>query len=133
MMEFPMVVRLRPFCYGYLLVGERGGTGHGSLRKAQCTSTTVNSGLADRRSPASSTLMRAPFRWEIHCPLEFYRAGARWTLEGGLGRYENLASVTPVGADLNITAHGNNRYALTSTMAALGEGNVTVKSIGRRD
>lgn len=44
-------------------------------------------------------------------------------------RYQNLAQITPSGADLNVTAAGNIDM-LTSTIATLGGGNVTLNSTG---
>ncbi len=88
------------------------------------TSTSVNSGLR----------IGGPGEFEVNAgaislgnSYGILSCGALDYSEGGLGRYANLASITPVGADLNITAHGNIEM-LTSTMAALGGGNVTIKS-----
>ncbi len=47
--------------------------------------------------------------------------------EGGLGRYANLASITPIGADVNVTTQGNIEL-VTSTIASLAGGDVTVRS-----
>jgi filamentous hemagglutinin family protein len=47
--------------------------------------------------------------------------------EGGFSRYANLASVTPSGASLKVVSDGDIDM-LTSTIAALGGGNVTVVS-----
>ena len=47
----------------------------------------------------------------------------------GFGRYQNLVSITPSGATVNVTAAGD-LDMLTSTIAALGGGNVNVTSTG---
>jgi filamentous hemagglutinin family protein len=49
--------------------------------------------------------------------------------QGGLDRYNNLASITPSGATVNIDVSGN-LDMLTSTIAAIGGGDVNVTSTG---
>jgi hypothetical protein len=49
--------------------------------------------------------------------------------QGGFGRYNNLAAETPEGATVNVTVSGD-LDMLTSTIAALGGGNVNVTSTG---
>jgi hypothetical protein len=49
--------------------------------------------------------------------------------QGGFDRYGNLASVTPTGATLNVTVQGD-LDMLTSTIAAIGGGDVNVISTG---
>jgi filamentous hemagglutinin family protein len=48
--------------------------------------------------------------------------------QGGFARYQNLASVTPSGATVDVTVE-HNLDMLTSTIAAIGGGNVNVTSI----
>ncbi len=54
--------------------------------------------------------------------------GALDYAQGGLGRFANLATLTPVGADLNVETTGNIEL-LTSTIASLGGGNVSIRSL----
>jgi len=49
-------------------------------------------------------------------------------VQGGCGRYANLAGLTPFAATLNVTCAGNLEM-LTSTIANLGGGNVNVTSV----
>jgi filamentous hemagglutinin family protein len=91
------------------------------------TSSTINGGLR----------IGGPGQFDIHagsislgnsfgilsCGVLDYAAG------GGLDRYANLAKLTPVGADVNVTVDGNLEM-LTSTIASLGGGNVNIKSTG---
>ena len=49
--------------------------------------------------------------------------------DGGLGRFENLASVTPSGATLNVTVAGDLNM-VASTIATLGGGNLNLTSTG---
>jgi filamentous hemagglutinin family protein len=49
--------------------------------------------------------------------------------EGGFARYNNLASITPEGASVDVTVSGD-LDMLTSTIAALGGGDVIVTSTG---
>jgi filamentous hemagglutinin family protein len=49
--------------------------------------------------------------------------------QGGFSRYNNLASITPLGATLNVTVSGDLNM-LTSTIATLGGGDVNVTSTG---
>ena len=49
--------------------------------------------------------------------------------QGGFSRYANLASITPVGATVNVTV-ADGLDMLTSTIAAIGGGDVNVNSTG---
>ncbi len=90
------------------------------------TSTSVNAGLR----------IGGPGEFDIHAgsielgnSVGILSSGAVDYSTGGLGRYGNLASITPVGADLNVTADGDIQM-LTSTIASLAGGNVTIRSSG---
>ena len=53
--------------------------------------------------------------------------GALDSSEAGLDRFANLATITPVGADINVTAAGD-IVMVTSTIASLAGGNESIRS-----
>jgi len=89
-------------------------------------------------SPVNSQLglrIGGPGAFDIHA--DSMSLGNSWGIlscgvsdsQGGFSRYANLASITPSGATLSITLAGDLNM-LTSTIAALGGGDVNVTSTG---
>jgi filamentous hemagglutinin family protein len=90
------------------------------------TSTSVNDGLR----------IGGPGDFAIHAgsislgdSFGILSVGALDYREGGLDRYANLAAITPIGAAIDVVADANIDL-LTSTIAALGGGNVDIRSTG---
>ncbi len=96
---------------------------------------TASQGAPNQNNPQYGLQVGGPGQFNVHAG-SISLGNATGILSDGVGepgssfgRYANLASITPVGATLNVAVDGD-LDMLTSTIASLGGGDVNVNSSG---